>query len=276
MRCAIPALTCIACTTATLRGDILLTTYYESFQQQESVLAQVDPVTGAVKEIGPTGARVISSLAYDSSSDTLYGFGRRDADEIPVFLRIDIQTGATSEIGEVVDDQILGLAYDESTDTLYAASWNREVPGGSALYEVNRATGELSLIGEGPFTPYAMTWDQKRDQLLFASFAVPSQFGVYNPSSGEQAVITELGSRMAGITFDAQLDTVFALAGDDDFSGSGDRLFRIDPVTGEETLVATLSSQERYGSLVSIPIPTPATTLILAAAALCPCRHRQR
>ena len=119
------------------RGDMLLTTYFESPQQQESVLARIDPVSGSVEAIGLTGTRVISSLAYDSSTAILYGVGRRETDEVPVLLRIDIETGATAEVGETGYDHISGMAYDASTDTLYASGWNGDFAGGSALYEVN-------------------------------------------------------------------------------------------------------------------------------------------
>ena len=155
------------------------------------------------------------------------------------------------------------MAYDPSTDTLYASAWNGDSSGGSALFQVDRNNGSLSIIGEAPLTPYAMTWDQNRDRLLFSSATIPSQFGWYDTSSGAQTVISTFDSmRMSGLAYDATGDAVFAVSGDTDLDGRGDRLFRIDPETGAATLVTTLSAEQRYGSLVSVPIPTPSTAFI--------------
>ena len=70
--------------------------------------------------------------------------------------------------------------------------------------------------------------------------------------------------RLAGIAYASDADTIFAISGDDGDAES--RLFRIDPDSGSETLVATLSEQQRYGSLVSVPIPAPGPLLLVAGA----------
>lgn len=118
------------------------------FGSRTSILIEINPLTGAGTLIGVIGqdfnvgecARV-PDLAYDPSTDTLYGWGDRcptpDDDR---FLVIDQNTGAGTVIGPTgFEGSGNGLAVNRLSGELIAAP-------GEGLYNVDPATGAATLI----------------------------------------------------------------------------------------------------------------------------------
>ncbi len=101
-------------------------------------LVWYDTTTGAGTVIGPLGfALGNGGLAYDCTSDTLYGV---DGSTASIFV-LNRSTGAAGGfVSTSVPFSAVGIEFDHATGTLFAST-------GSALYQVDPATGSSTYIG---------------------------------------------------------------------------------------------------------------------------------
>jgi hypothetical protein len=114
---------------------------------EPSDLVTVDPMTGAVTPIGPTGLGPISGLAWDDATSTMYGVtGCYQQFGPSQLVTIDITTGLATPVGPT--GHFLGSLEVGPGGILYAAG-NR-IDGGN-LYAIDPATGLATLVGPTGF-----------------------------------------------------------------------------------------------------------------------------
>ena len=107
--------------------------------QSSDQLMQIDPFTGAATAIGPLGFGLSASgIAYDCSTDTLYG-----ADSSGMVFQVDTTTGLLhSFVTTRVPFAGVGLEFDPVSGQLLAATGR-----GNSLYSVDPITGTSTRIG---------------------------------------------------------------------------------------------------------------------------------
>jgi len=102
----------------------------------------------------------VTGMAYDSSTDTMYGH------EVTTqqLITIDLKSAAVTVVGPTGSGS-LSLAYDSSTDTLYSVD-----NGPDALVTVNRTTGMAIIVGSLGGPPYnakqSLAYDSSTDTLF--------------------------------------------------------------------------------------------------------------
>ncbi len=105
-----------------------------------SSLVRVDPVTGVITLIGPTGFSNIGGLAFDASFTTLFGITSGGSNP-PILLSIDPQTGAAGVIATTT-------MTSEASSLEFSADGRLLTAGGDGvLYELDPGTGAATAIG---------------------------------------------------------------------------------------------------------------------------------
>ncbi|MEL6330230.1 MAG: hypothetical protein AAFR38_11260 [Planctomycetota bacterium] len=122
----------------------------------DPALVSIDLNTSQATEIGGIGfggiftADRARSLAFDSSSDTLFALGSSSSGGDSRLLSIDAGTGAASVVGSAgLPDELTAITYDPVTDTLYGVTSNFAPLAPdlvSQLVEIDRATGAATVI----------------------------------------------------------------------------------------------------------------------------------
>ncbi len=244
----------------------------------ESVLASIDTSTGTVTEIGLTGIRRIGALTYDSRRGKLFGVGE-DSNGDDVLVSLNPSTGVGSIIGYLGQgvNGSGGLTYDTAHDLLFSTSLVTTGGGFGQLLTLDPVTGEATPFGpQQPEAPTSFAYYPPSGQLLFTSgfeeFGAP--FGTWDPVTGVQTTIGPTAT-IFGMDYDPDVDMLFGINGSFGQPGLGDKLFTIDPFTGQATLAVTLSRAEFYSSLAVIPIPSPPVAFALAPLALIAARPRR-
>jgi hypothetical protein len=111
-------------------------------------LVTVDRATGATTAVGPFGIVGMRDLAYNPSTDTLYGI-----DGFSLFI-VDRHTGNASFIGSLgsfsFSNLMDALAFDPASGQLYGGDWGGTFgPGRNAsLYVISPVTGHATAIGQ--------------------------------------------------------------------------------------------------------------------------------
>ena len=110
-----------------------------------SDLATLDPATGTVTTIGPTGGRQITGLAFDRRANALFGV----SSWCPISRRLifDITSGAVAPTPDTVTVTLGSLEYGPEGD-LYAGG---DFFDGGHLYRLNTLTGQAKLVGNPGF-----------------------------------------------------------------------------------------------------------------------------
>jgi len=114
------------------------------------ILYSINYTTASATPIGNLGAELMHGLAFDNSSELLYGaFGREQGDGL---YQIDVNSGSSTLIGDIghfyndLRDTVHGLAIHPQTNELYG------VIGGpsdlSALVKIDKSTGQGTLLHE--------------------------------------------------------------------------------------------------------------------------------
>lgn len=262
-----------------MAGTIYTTYIDQGLIGGESALARIDTSTGAVTAIGLTGVRRVGALTYDLKRDRLLGIGQ-DLESNPILVELDRMTGSATIIGSLGQsiNGSGGLAYVPGLDMLFGSDL---VPGGDVfgqLLSIDPVTGQGSAIGTlQPHVASSFTYYPPTGQLLFTSgfekFGAP--FGSWDPVTGVQTTIGPTAT-IFGMDYDPDVDVLYGINGSFGPPGLGDRLFTIDPLTGQATLLVTLSRAEFYSSLAVIPdVPAPAGAVWMLAAG-CAARRRRR
>jgi len=151
-------------------------------------LVSIDTDTLVFTDIGPLGITFdFGGLGWDSSTSTLYMIGGRPSQAL---YTVDTNTGAATLVGSHNVNDLFGLAYDSKNDALYASVFTAGQPlytlnrsngsatpgpalsqrlgglaynsrdddligvhdGAGDLYSIDRNTGRLTLLYDGPYT----------------------------------------------------------------------------------------------------------------------------
>ena len=110
-------------------------------------LYSIDYSTGSATFIGDLNASYMHSLAYDNSTNTLFGaYG--GFDEYEGLYQIDVTTGNATFIGNIdnYSDSIHGLAIHPETYDLYGVLGGRGST--KALFQIDKNTGTGTLLYE--------------------------------------------------------------------------------------------------------------------------------
>ena len=122
----------------------------------------IDITDGSFTEIGEYGlSESLNGLAYDDSTETLYGCTGTD------LYTIDLSDGSTTLIGSMGTDLMIGLASD-GDGALYGVDIGDE-----NLYSIDPSTGSASAIGDTGLTlNYAqdIAYDKDNDMLFLAAY----------------------------------------------------------------------------------------------------------
>jgi len=142
-------------------------------------LVTIDRNSGATTAIGPFGILGMRDLAYDPSTDTLYGI-----DGFSLF-RINRSSGNATYIGRLGNDfsysnLMDSLAFDASTRQLYGGDW-----GGmwgqsrnASLYVISPQTGAATAVGKtGLHLLGALEFAPQRQRILVEGFESRDSFG---------------------------------------------------------------------------------------------------
>ena len=111
-----------------------------------SVLATLDPSTGAPTLIGPTGLGPVAGLAWSAGTQTMYGITGCTQQGPSQLVQIDLATGAATVIGTT--DRNLGSLEFAANGLLYAGGDTRD---GGNLYIIDPATGASTPVGATGF-----------------------------------------------------------------------------------------------------------------------------
>jgi hypothetical protein len=153
-----------------------------------SDLVIVDPTSGVLTVIGPTGFGPISGLAYESVRSRLYGVTAGST--AASLVTINLGTGAATVVAPITDaagsplDRIGGLAFGPDGD-LYGGTTNNASIWPNSLIRINRLTGVATLVGTSgvsftgltdssacPAIPASTTWGRMLFVLLLAGGAM--------------------------------------------------------------------------------------------------------
>lgn len=118
--------------------------------QGGSTLATVDLTTGNLNTIGSiTAPSVISGLAYDEATDTLYGVtaGGLPAD----LIIINRATGQSTVVGATGYQRIGSIEFGPD-GFLYGGTTQSGSPSANALLRIDPANGATTLVGTGAFS----------------------------------------------------------------------------------------------------------------------------
>jgi len=241
---------------AALAGNIY--TPHERHQR----LGVIDTVTGTFTDVGSfelPESVLIQAMALDIDG-TLYGLAlRRGAPNgLTQLVIIDKETAQVTPVG--FPNAITLIAFDIGPDgTAYVAGFNAPAGGwigDSNLYRIDKATGELTLIGEtgvdrlmdfafdSSGTMWGMAGHNIADNELYV---IDTSTGVAQHAAtitGVDAAMTDPNSAIMGIMFDEN-DVLYATGWSLIESSP---LFIVDTVTGQATLAAQMEMSMPHGA----------------------------
>ena len=177
-------------------------------------LYSIDYRTGGTTLIGDLGVTLMHGLAYDNSTDMLFGvFGMSGGDGL---YRIDVSTGNSTLIGNIghfyddPHDTVCGLAVHPITNDLYG------VIGGptdvSALVRINKTTGSGTLLHEYTSIPNMSGLAFLPDGTLYGTDNWSGYLHTLDILSGSTQVIGDTGLGNAlGLTCVPEPTTVLLL-----------------------------------------------------------------
>ncbi len=249
-------------------------------------LGVIDPNTGVVSVVGhPAGVARITGLAF-ALNGFLYGSTQVGGGFPPPpgpsgtsnLIRIDPNTGALlSSIG-VTDGvhaiSIADLAVQPVTGLIYGIRSVQDGFGGFGnLYTINPATGLATLVGATghffgslAFAPNGTLYMSSADLDFATGNLINISLRTLNPSNAANLSTVSAAEYYGALGFSPE-GVLFAGNGD-----SG-QLFRINTVTGAETLVGS-TGRNFVGDLAFAPIPEPGTFALALVAALVLARRR--
>ncbi len=242
---------------------------------QQSVLYDLNTATGAAGNPRLVGIRHVVGIAC-SSRGVLYGLTNSAASVSPgSLLTIDVSTGASQVVGPTGLTAISegDLAFDPTSGVLYGC-YNL-ISGERQLFTLDVRTGAATII------PTALPGDLSA--LAFAAdgsfYAVETSLGrvlridkTTGALLGSQSLSVGLGA-VAGMAVDPATGIFYVADGG---SGGTDKLYTLDPTTGELTEVGSTGLADGLAGLTFvIPEPAALTLLVLGMSFLAGCR-RQR
>lgn len=218
-------------------------------------LLEIDPTNGSTLLLATLdGGGTIGALAYDAGSDTLFA----SSSSLDSLFTIDRVTGHVSLVGPYnragIDPVMHGLEFYPPGNTLLGIDWRDK-----ALVDINRTSGQATLIGITPLTGFAsVAWDAGAGKLFGGDSTTDSLWEI-NPASGAGTLIGpfnvpagSLGTAMAW----SATHGVLAMN-----NAGVDGLYGIDTQTGAATLIGETGTSNMIGIAV---VPEPSSLMALA------------
>lgn len=252
----------ILAASATVRAGVDEVLFTVELAAPDSRLAIVDKQTGAIVQWFPQQSDVlIDGMAYDPSTDTLFGFDPGDG-----LYAIDRATGSFALVGSQSSANIGGLAVHPTTFDLFGIS----VFGGS-LWQIDKMSGVTTLIepaADDLGLAHGLTF--AADGTLYASDTsgegISSLFTI-DPMTGDASFVSAIDRDfIVGLAFDFS----GVLFGSDNGTHS---LTTIDKDTGTATTIGPYGGFF-HNSLAFVP--EPATLTLLAMGVLAVATRRRR
>jgi hypothetical protein len=190
------------------RAEVLYTVL-----QNSDVLCTVDTSTGVVTQIGPLGVPFsYGDLAFDTSTGTMYmvdGWGG-GIQTISTLYTVDLNTGAATHVGSTGARSLFGLVYHPTLDKLFA-SVSTDSP--TAFYEINRASGAATLIGNPGNYLDGLTYVGSTGQIAGLFAGSQGSLHAVDPMTGAGTLLSA-GSGFVnncGIAWGSTNDEIFAI-----------------------------------------------------------------
>jgi hypothetical protein len=206
----------------------------------DHTLHAIDIETGKTQKVGWLGdSGIMAGLAYDPTTDTLYGSAYGSTPDRDNLYWIDYTTGRANWLGSLGVTQMHGLACDPSSGALYGTYGG---PEGDGLYRINRTTGQASLIGNIGFfgSPYNRVYglaiDPDTNTLYGAVGYAASYWGglvKINKSTGEGTLVAEMSQHIVGLAFHPDTGVLYGV------NNHNTNLYSIDTTTGATTLICS-------------------------------------
>ena len=242
-----------------------------------NAMVQIDPVTGFGTPIFPLGGLIIADLAYDPNHDVLYGSTTTGNS----LYRINRVSGAITLIGHYPVGITLmhGLEYDPNNNVLFGIT---NQSGTRALYTIDVATAATTLVGTHGIQGLSDLAFDAANNVMYASEAFDGTPHVealrtIDLATGVTTLVGNFngaGSTQLGVGL--AYDPVQGMFATDNKASStiDDTLYKINPATGQATLVGPIGAQNVLGLTFVIPEPGAAGLVsILLVGAF---RHRRK
>jgi hypothetical protein len=179
----------------------------------------LDPVSGVATPVGPTGTDLLSGLAFDPSTATLYAT-EVDDDQL---WRIDPATGAATLVGPLGFGFVLGLEFDPLSGTLYGTDTQTD-----QLIEIDAGTGAATAIGSIGFDVAGLALDPLTGALYGTGGQFTGQLLAIDAGTGQGTLIGTTGFfSLQGLALDPSSGTLYAT--------SSPEMYSIDPATATTT-----------------------------------------
>ena len=195
----------------------------------------IDQSTGNAVSLGALATQNIRGLAWDSSTNTMYG---SDISAGPELVTIDRLSGSDTVVGSLGGfTQLEGLAYDSTTDTLYGTDTDSD-----ELVTIDRATGAPTAVGALGFAQVAGLAYDSSTNTLYGSDIISNQLITIDPITGAGTAVGGLGfGQVVGLAYDESSDTLYG-------SDLGtNQLIAINRATGAATAVGGFGFTDMHG-----------------------------
>ena len=195
----------------------------------EDLLVRIDTQTAKstlVGAIGPIGTINMLGMAFDPNSSILYAVDAQSN----TLVTLDQSSGAVTTIGATTHSNIQALTYDENTDTLYGASDT------SGLVRIDTATASSTIVGPmGSVT--GLAFNSNNNALYGATFFSSELISIDQSNAAITSRVHLGGKSMRGLTYSEANQRLYGI--DNDETGSADRLFSINVMTGRATIIGS-------------------------------------
>ncbi|MDI3544788.1 MAG: hypothetical protein PWQ43_880 [Rikenellaceae bacterium] len=174
-----------------IRGD-----WYASNYDTESLIT-IDTTTGNLTTIGNLGL-IMNGLAYDATTDKLYGCAYDDGSANSILYEINYYTGTCTQVGTISAGIIIGIAAN-SHGNIYGIN----ISDGS-LYSIDKTTGAGTVIGAlGYDINYAqdIAFDKDNDKLYGTLYATEGLLCEIDTTSGAVTVYNTTPCELTGLAF---------------------------------------------------------------------------
>jgi hypothetical protein len=227
----------------------------------------IDTTTGMGSPLFPLGGHTIADLAWDGNHGVLYGASTGASG----LYRIDLATGQVELVGSFGFGLSLmhGLEYDSNHDVLYGIT---NQTGTKALYSINVNTAAVTLVGvHGVQGLMDLAFDRVNDVMYAAEAFEPlgiQRLHAIDLNTGATTLLANVsGPGGVQIGIGLAYDPLLGLFASDNKASLDldDALYRIDPMTGQATLVGAIGGRNVIG-LTFIPEPQSAALLLLLLA----------
>jgi dipeptidyl aminopeptidase/acylaminoacyl peptidase len=218
---------------------------------------QIDSTTGNFVTLGAPAASKLPGLAYNPTTDTLYG-----TDENNLYT-VNRTNGATTLVG-AHNFRVTGLTFNGAHTLMYAIGYDGN------LYSINPATGAATSIGPHNRSTILDLATDSNGTVYAAGFG--SGLYTVNTSTGattQVGTITGLYNAATGITFSSE-DILYAI----DISTDRLLIININTLVSTEVGTASIGSDVRGLAYIgdatnvssAIPVPALSTMALLVLA----------